>query len=178
MREHGYADAAGIFRRASASGTALDDYADYLGAQAAVQGGHGADAYALLDHFDEKHPDSIFKMNAPVLLANAYLQQNDPQGALRVLLPLADTAQAAHVDFRYALGRAYQTSGDTSHAAAVYRSLYVNLPLSMDAAQARAQMQAMNMPLTAVERKVHADQLFNAKRYGEAGEGYHAVHSA
>ena len=45
-------------------------------------------------------------------------------------------------------------SGDTTHAAAVYRSLYVNLPLSMEAAQARAQMQAMNMPLTAVERKV------------------------
>jgi soluble lytic murein transglycosylase len=175
MLDHRYADAAGIFRRANASGTALDDYADYLGAQAAVQGGHGADAYALLDHFEEKHPDSIFKASAPVLLANAYLQQNDPQGALRVLLPLTDTAQASHVDFRYALGRAYQTSGDTSHAAAVYRSLYVNLPLSVEAAQARAQMQAMNMPLTAVERKVHADQLFNAKRYAEAGVEYHSI---
>src|SRR5260370_33431980 len=171
MREHGYADAAGIFRRASASGTALDDYADYLGAQAAVQGGHGADAYALLDHFDEKHPDSIFKMNAPVLLANAYLQQNDPQGALRVLLPLADTAQASHVDFRYALGRAYQTSGDTSHAAAVFRSLYVNLPLSMDAPQARAQMQAMHRPLTADERNATSGPLLNARRYAHAGEG-------
>jgi len=98
-----------------------------------VQGGHGMDAYALLDHFAEKHPDSIFTANAPVLLANAYLQQNDPQGALRVLLPLVDTAPASHVDFRYALGRAYQTSGDTSRAAAVYRSLYVNFPLSDDA---------------------------------------------
>jgi soluble lytic murein transglycosylase len=175
MLDHRYADAAGTFRRANASGTALDDYADYLGAQASMQGGHGADAYALLDHFAERHPESIFKANAPVLLANAYLQQNDPQGALRVLAPLADTPQASHVDFRYALGRAYQTSGDTSRAAAVFRSLYVNLPLSMEAAQARAQMQAMNMPLTAVERKVHADQLFNAKRYGEAGEEYHAI---
>jgi soluble lytic murein transglycosylase len=175
MLDHRYADAAGTFRRANASGTALDDYADYLGAQASVQGGHGADAYALLDHFAERHPESIFKANAPVLLANAYLQQNDPQGALRVLAPLADSAQASHVDFRYALGRAYQTSGDTSRAVAVFRSLYVNLPLSMEAAQARAQMQAMNMPLTAVERKVHADQLFNAKRYGEAGEEYHGI---
>jgi len=31
------------------------------------------------------------------------------------------------------------------------------------------------MPLTAVERKVHADQLFNAKRYGRAGEEYHSI---
>jgi soluble lytic murein transglycosylase len=175
MLDHRYADAAGTFRRANVSGTALDDYADYLGAQASIQSGHGPDAYPLLDHFTEKHPDSIFTANAPVLLANAYLQQNDPQGALRVLMPLVDTAPSSHVDFRYALGRAYQTSGDTSHAAAVYRSLYVNFPLSMEAGQARAQMQAMNMPLTAVERKVHADQLFNAKRFSEAGEEYHAI---
>ena len=175
MLDHRYAEAAETYRRANASGVALDDYADYLGAQASVQAGHGAEAYALLDHFAEKHPDSIFKADAPVLLANAHLQQNDPQGALRVLLPLSDTAQGSHVDFRYALGRAYQMSGDTTHAAAVYRSLYVNFPLSMEAAQARSQMQAMNMPLTAAERKVHADQLFNAKRYAEAGEEYHAI---
>ena len=81
------------------------------GRRRAVQAGHGADAYALLDHFAERHPESIFKANAPVLLANAYLQQNDPQGALRVLVPLADSPQASHADFRYALGRAYQTVG-------------------------------------------------------------------
>src|SRR5260370_10324731 len=171
MLDQEEADASGMCRRASASGTGLDDYADYLGAQAAVQGGHGADAYGLLDHFEEKHPDSIFKATAPVLLANAYLQQNDPQGALRVLLPVVDSPEASHADFRYALGRAYQTSGDTSHAAAVYRSLYVNLPLSMQAAQARAQMQAMNMPLSAVEGKGHADHLFNAQRHARTGVG-------
>ncbi len=119
MLDHRYADAVESFRRANMSGTALDDYADYLGAQAAIQAGRGTDAYALLDRFAEKHPESIFKANAPVLLANAYLQQNDPQGALRVLVPLADSAQASHVDFRYALGRAYQMSGDTTHAAAI-----------------------------------------------------------
>jgi soluble lytic murein transglycosylase len=175
MLDHRYVDAAGTFRRAAVSGDALADYADYLGAQASVQTGHGAEAYPLLDHFGEKYPESIFKANAPVLLANAYLQQNDPQGALRVLVPLADTPQGSHVDFRFALGRAYQAAGDTTHAAAVYRSLYVGFPLSVEAGQARTQMQAMNMPLPAGERKVHADQLFNAKRYAEAGEEYHAI---
>ncbi|MGD0445430.1 MAG: transglycosylase SLT domain-containing protein [Edaphobacter sp.] len=175
MLDHRYADAVGTFRRANESGTALDDYADYLGAQASLQGGRAADAYILLDRFAERHPDSIFDANAPVLLANAYLQQNDAQGALRVLTPLEDSSQAAHADFRYALGRAYQMSGDTTHAAAVYRSLYVNLPLSTEAIEARSQMQAMNMPPSAAERKTHADQLFNAKRYAEAGEEYHAI---
>jgi len=175
MLDHRYAEAAATFRRANASGTALDDYADYLGAQASIQAGRGTDAYPLLERFAEKHPEGIFKADAPVLLANAYMQQNDPQGALRVLTPLADTAQASHVDFRYALGRAYQMSGDTTHAAAAFRSVYVNFPLSVEAGEARTQLQAMNMPPTAAERKVHADELFNAKRYMEAGEEYHAI---
>jgi soluble lytic murein transglycosylase len=175
MLDRRYADATGMYRQAGVSGVALDDYADYLGAQAALQAGRGTDAYALLDHFAERHPDSIFVANAPILLANAYIQQNNPQGALKVLQPLMDTAQASHGDFRYVLGRAYQMAGDVGHAAPVYRSLYADLPLSFEAGQARGQLQAMGVPLTAEERKAHADQLFNAKRYAEAGEEYHAI---
>jgi soluble lytic murein transglycosylase len=175
MLDHRYDDAVHSYQHANASGTALDDYADYLGAQAAIQAGHGADAYVLLNHFAERHPESIFDTSASVLLANAHLQQNDPQGALKVLAPLADSMQGSHVDFRYALGRAYQTSGDTTHAASVFRSVYVGFPLSVEAGQAKAQLQAMNMPPTAAELKVHADQLFNAKRYAEAGEEYHSI---
>jgi soluble lytic murein transglycosylase len=175
MLDRRYAEAASTYRQANASGVALDDYADYLGAQAAVQAGHGSDAYSLLDHFAERHPESIFSADAPVLLANAYVQQNNPQAALHILEPLAETAQATHADFRYTLGRAYQIAGDTAHAAAVYRSLYVALPLSVEAAEARAQLQVMGVPLSAAEQKVHADQLFNAKRYEEAGEEYHAI---
>jgi soluble lytic murein transglycosylase len=170
-----YSDAVVTFRQAKVSGKALDDYADYLGAQAAVQGGHGEDAYALLDHFAERHPDSIFDASAPVLLANAYLQQSNPQGALKVLVPLASAAQAAHSDFRYALGRAYQLTGDTSHAAALFKGIYVTQPLTMEAGQARQQLEAMGVPLSAAERKAHADQLFNAKHYSEAGAEYHSI---
>jgi soluble lytic murein transglycosylase len=175
MLDHRYDDAASAFRRASVSGVALDDYADYLGAQAALQAGHFSDVYALLENFPERHPDSIFNANAPVLLANGYLQQNNPQAALRVLVPLAETAKASHADFRCAFGRAYQMSGDTARAARIYRNLYVALPLSPEASQARTQLQAMGVALSAAEQKVHADQLFNAKRYAEAGAEYHAI---
>jgi soluble lytic murein transglycosylase len=175
MLDHRYAEATNTYRLAASSGEALDDYADYLGAQAALQAGRGTDAYALLDRFAERHPDSIFVANAPILLANAYIQQNNPQGALRVLQPLADTPQAAHSDFRYTLGRAYQLAGDTGHAAPIYRNIYVTQPLTFEAGQARTQLQAMGVPLTAAERKSHADQLFNAKRYAEAGDEYHAI---
>ena len=173
--DHRYPEATVMYKAAASSGEALSDYAEYLGAQAALQGQHGADAYPLLDHFGERHPDSIFVANAPVLLANCYLQQGDGQDALRVLEPLLATTQAAHADFRYTLGRAYQATGDSAHAASVFRSLYVSLPLSYEATEARQQLGSLRVPLTAAERKTHADQLFNAKRYAEAADEYHAV---
>jgi soluble lytic murein transglycosylase len=170
-----YADAASMFRRAAASGNALDDYADYLGAQASLSAGRPADAYALLDHFADRHPDSIFVATAPILLANAYLQSSEPQTALKVLHPLEDTPIATHADFRYVLGHSYQLAGNTAQATAIYRKLYTQLPLSYEAQESRSQLQAMGMPLSAAERKVHADQLFNARRYTEAGDEYYEI---
>ena len=175
MLDRRYNEAYTAFQSAKSSGKALDDYADYLGAQAALQANRGSDAYALLDHFADRHPDSIFVANAPVLLANAYLQQNNPQGALAALQPLQDTPVGSHSDFRYILARAYQLAGDTGHAAPIYRSIYAKFPLSYDATQARAQLDAMSVPLNAVERKAHADQFFNAKRYNDAGQEYHEI---
>lgn len=173
--DHRYAEAQASFGQAAATGEALDDYAAFLGAQAALQAGRGGDTYSLLDHFADRFPDSIFVANVPVLLANAHLQQNDPAGALAVLNPLLSTDIAAHNDFRYTLGRAYQLSGDTAHAATVFRGIYVTQPLSYEAAQSRMQLQAMGAPISSAERKTHADQLFNAKHYAEAGEEYHAI---
>jgi len=173
--DHRSSDAEAMYRRAATNGNALDDYADYLGAQAALQANRPGDAYTLLDRFADRHPDSIFIPTAPILLANAYIQSQDPSGALRVLEPLQATPIASHADFRYVLGRAYQLSGNTGQAAEVYRKLYIQLPLSYEAAQSRTQLQAMAVPLTPAERKVHADQLFNAKRYTDAAEEYQQI---
>ncbi len=175
MLDRRYNEAYSAFQQAKASGKALDDYADYLGAQAALQANRGTDAYALLDHFADRHPDSIFAANAPVLLANAYLQQNNPQGALAALQPLEETPVGGHSDFRYVLGRAYQLAGDAGHAAPIYRSVYAKFPLSYEAGQAKLQLDAMGVPLNATERKIHADQMFNAKRYNDAGQEYHEI---
>jgi soluble lytic murein transglycosylase len=175
MLDRRFPEAASMFLRASSSGSALADYATYLGAQAWLQGGRGAEAYPLLDHFAERYPDSIFAVTAPILLANTYLQAGDAAGALRVLTPLQDTAIAAHVDFRYAFARAYQLSGNIAEAAAIFRRIYLQQPISGEAAEARVQLQAMGVPLTAAERKTHADELFDAKRYVEAGDEYHEI---
>lgn len=175
LLDHRYGEASSNFDQAKRSGDALDDYADYLGAQAAIQSGRAGDAYALLDRFAERYPDSIFAASAPVLLANAHLQQSDARGALSVLTPLANTAAAQQAGFRYTLGRAYQLAGETAQAGPIFRSLYAQYPFAYEATQASAQLQAMGMPLSASERKTHADALFNAKRYGEAEAEYNAI---
>jgi soluble lytic murein transglycosylase len=179
MLDHRFADAAANFQTASRQGDALADYADYLGAQAQLQAAHGAAAFALLNNFAARHPGSIFIANAPMLLANAYLQQNDPQSALRILQPLAATQQGTHADYRYALARANQLAGNAAEASRLYRGIYRTQPLTPEAAQARAQMERITVaPLTAAERKIHADQLFLAGRYTDAEQEYGSIRNA
>ncbi len=173
--DHRYGEAADAFRRAAQAADSLGDYADYLGAQALVSAQRGIEAYALLDRFGDRHPESIFVATAPVLLANAHLGEKDAPGAVKVLEPLAGTPEGDSVGFKYALARAYQMAGDTARANAIYKALYVSQPLSYEATQAQVQMQAMGGGPSAAERKVHADQLFNAKRYSEANAEYGAI---
>ena len=170
-----YGDAEGAFRAAAGAGDALADYADYLGAQAAISAGRPGDAISVLEHFGDKHPDSLFVPQAPILLASAYLAGNDPNNALRVLQPLASGPTGGHVDLRVELAKAYQASGNTGAASSLYRAIYLEDPLSSDAANAKAQLAALNVPLTPGERKEHADAMFNAKQYTEAAAEYRAL---
>ena len=172
--DHRYPEAVAQFRQA-ASSEALGDYADYLGAQAAIRAGQLDVASLLLRTFAERHPDSIFVASAPVLLATVAVQQGNSAEAISVLEPLRGSAGSSSPDFRYALGRAYQTSGASAKAATVFRELYTRSPLSPEAAQARQQLQAMGVPLSAAERKIHADQVFNAHRYADAADEYHSI---
>lgn len=170
-----YGEAEGAFRTAAQAGEALADYADFLGAQAAISAGKPRDAVAALENFPEKHPGSLFIPQAPVLLATAYLAGSDPTSAVRVLEPLANVQGGAQLDVRSTLARAYQASGNTAAAGKLYREMYREDPTSNDAANAKTQLAALNMPLTAGERKQHADALFNGKQYNQAATEYRAL---
>ena len=173
--DHRFPEAIDAFRLAGQSGDALQDYATYLGAQAAERAGQLAQAAELLKDFAEKYPDSIFAPSAPLLQANLYLQSNDAAAALRTLSAETNSPIASHADFRLALGRAYQLTGDSTHAAEAFRGLYTALPLSSESSIAAQQLSALGAPLTPARRKVHADALFHAKRYGDAAAEYHEI---
>ena len=173
--EHRYPEASNEFHLAAIANDELSDYADFLGAQSLVQAQRSADAVPILDHFADRHPDSIFVATAPLLLANAYLAANNGSGAVKALEPLLGTAEADHADFKYALARGYQVSGDRAKAITLYRILFTDQPLSNEAAEARAQLQVLGAGPSAADRKLHADELFNAKRYSEASNEYSGI---
>ena len=172
-----FPDAIASLAHADAQGNALDDYAAYLTAQSEMQSGRQAQAETLLTGFAAKYPDSVFVPQMPVLIANLSLQQGDPQTALRALNEHAGEPLAGHADYLLALARAQQLAGDTDAAAKSFRRVYLGYPLSAEASQAKTQLQSMGAqaPLTVAERQRHADALYAAGRYNEAGEDYRAL---
>ena len=172
-----YVQAEDAFRKASLDGAALQDYAEFLEAQAAVAAHRPQDAIPLLTGFAARHSDSIFDQQAPVLLAKSYLDGGDAPGAIRVLQPLSAGATGRLVKFRMTLAKAYQANGQLQQAAALYRGIFLGDPLSSEAADARTQMALMNTPFSPAERKEYADALFNAGRYEQAETEYKQLQS-
>ncbi len=178
LLDHRYPEAIESLAKTSKSKAGLEDYADFLTAQAQMQSGKLADAQALLTGFAARHPESIFVADLPVTIAELALQQGDGQTALRTLTPHLADPIAHHADFQLALGRAQELSGDASAAGQTYRRLYLNHPLSPEAQQARTQLNALGAaapPLSVAERQHHADALYAAGRYSQAADDYRAL---
>jgi len=175
--DHRYPDAISSFQKANSVGTTMDDYADFLAAQAMMEAGKLSDAETLLTGFARKYPESIFVTHLPVTIANLSLQQNDPGTALRVLHAHASEAIASHADFQLALARADQMSGSLDEASRLYRHIFLSFPLSSEGQQAKVQLAVVGAtpPLTVSERRAHADALYAGGRYADAGEEYRAL---
>jgi soluble lytic murein transglycosylase len=177
LLDHKYADAVSEFKNAEREGTALDDYAAYLTAQSYLQSNKLPSAQPILATFIQKYPDSVFIPQIPVLEANLYIQEGDPQNALRVLNAHKSEPIANKADFQLALAKASLMSGDTALAQRLYTHLYLDYPLSSEAAQARAQLVTSgaidSMPVS--ERRRCADALYAAHRYSEAEEEYRSL---
>jgi soluble lytic murein transglycosylase len=177
LLDHKFPEAVSAFRQANIQGTALDDYADYLAAQADLQSNSLPQAEAILSTFAQKHPDSIFVPSVPVLQANLFLQEGDPQAALRILDANKGEAIANHADYQLALAKTYQMAGRLPEATQLFRHTFLGFPLSYEATQAKAQLAALGATssLTVEERSHHADALYKAGRFADAGEEYHAL---
>jgi soluble lytic murein transglycosylase len=177
LLDHKYSDAVSEFQNANREGTSLSDYSAYLTAQAYLQGNMLPSAEPILATFIQKYPDSIFVRQVPVLEANLFLQQGDPQYALRVLNAHKAEPIANKADFQLALAKANLMSGDATQAQQLFTRVYLNFPLSVEATQARAQLVTSGAiaSLSPTERSRRADALYAAHRYSDAEEEYRSL---
>ncbi len=172
-----YPEAITNLHNSKVQGESLADYADYLTAQANLQAGKLPEAEKVLTGFTTRYPESIFVDNIPVLEANLWLQQGDPQAALKVLTPSIGQPIANHADFQLALAKTYQLAGRQEDAAKTFRHVYLAYPLSGEAQQAKTQLATLGSmaPLTVGERRSHADALYSAGRFNDAADDYRAL---
>ena len=177
LEDKKYPEAATSLHKSVTAGQSLSDYADYLAAQASLQAGNLPGAELLLSGFATRHPDSIFVPGIPVLEANLFIQEGDPQTALAKLKPHLGEPIAAHADFQLAQAQAEQLAGQTDAAAKLFRHIYLTFPLSNEAQTAKTQLAVIGAaaPISAEEQRTHADALFRAGRYNDAAEEYRSL---
>lgn len=177
LLDHKFPDAVSQLHLASSDGDLLSDYTDYLTAQVYLQSNNLPAAETILSGFVQKHPDSIFVRSVPVLEANLFLQEGDPQAALRVLNAHRSDTIASHADYQLALAKAERMAGNSAEAQQAFRRVYLDYPLSGEATQARAQLVSTGAmaSLPPAERRHHADALYNAGRYSDAAEEYRSL---
>ncbi|HEY1808903.1 MAG TPA: transglycosylase SLT domain-containing protein [Acidobacteriaceae bacterium] len=155
----------------------LADYADYLTAQAYLQSSEYPQAEKILSSYVRKYPDSIFVPGIPILEANLFVQEHDAQSALQVLDRHRSEAIAGHADFQLAQAKAEQLAGQTAEAQHLFEHVYLDYPLSIEAGVARAQLASSGAldSIAAAERRRHADALYGAGHYADAGTEYRSL---
>ena len=175
MLDNKYSEAAANFRQAESAGDALADYAEFLGAKADHDAGNDAAAEALLKNFADRNPDSIFVQQVPELDAQVLLGLKDAAGAKAELAENPDAA--GRVGYQFALAEVNRTLGQNDEAGKLYKHVLLSWPLSYEAGQSRTRLAAMGMEssLTPAELRSLGDAYFNAGKYGDAADQYHAL---
>jgi len=171
-----YGDAVANLRLVKQNSEVLSDYADFLAAESEHDQGNDAAAEALLRGFNERHPDSIFDIEAPELEANVLLAQGNASGAQKVLAGIADIAEDLP-NYELTKAKIAFALGQEKDSEEIYKHLLLSHPLTPEAGQARAKLTAMGAEsnLTAAELRSLGDAFYNAGHYAEAGEQYHAL---
>ncbi|HEX3661135.1 MAG TPA: transglycosylase SLT domain-containing protein [Acidobacteriaceae bacterium] len=184
LLDHQFADAATALHEAhiaDATETSPDgplaDYADYLTAQAYLQSSQYPQAETILSGYVRKYPDSIFVPGIPILEANLFVQEGDPQRALQTLDRHRSEPIAGHADFQLALAKAELLAGQTDAAQRLFEHVYLDYPLSIEAGVARAQLATSGAlhTIPAADRRRHADALYGAGHYADAAVEYRSL---
>jgi soluble lytic murein transglycosylase len=176
LQDKDYEKATKELKLAAAKDWELSDYADFFLAQAATANANQQEIADDLKQFPEKHPDSLFTRDAGLMRASALISLSQPNEAVHLLESMRDN----HSDVEFALGKAYAAAGQQDKAISVWNHLYVEMPLSTEAAAAQIELvkigaTGMVVSPTLEQRKLRADLLMKGRRYDTAGAEYRAI---
>ncbi|HYW37994.1 MAG TPA: transglycosylase SLT domain-containing protein [Terriglobales bacterium] len=167
--DHDYGKAIEPFNRAKAGATELGDYVAYYLGDAYLKTARNAEALSTLADFSKNFPDSLLIRDAHLVYANALLQEGRAQEAAALL---EKDRAPVRSDVEFAIGRAYEAAGDNQKAASAFRNVYFNLPNSIEADAAGAELHKLGISGDIAERRTRADLLFKARHYSEAAHDY------
>jgi soluble lytic murein transglycosylase len=166
-------EAAELLGRAAKNYPLLADYALLYQAEASRKAGQSAEAVLILQALQKGHPDSpLLKKSLLMEADTAFDSGAYPQAAWRYQKFIekypagSDSLQAS---YRLALCR--EKSGDGAGAAAIFRSLWLNSPASVQAAQAGEELQRLTAagivvkPFSSQELFKRATTLYEQRRY-------------
>jgi soluble lytic murein transglycosylase len=169
-----YIKAVDPLNRAKLHAGDLAEYVNYYLGTAYMQAGRSAEAIATLKDFEQKHPDSLLIRDADVVYASALMQEGRAHDAA---ILLEGDRQPVRVDVEWNIGRAYEAAGDSAKAAAIFRNIYLTMPLTGEAELAGAELKKLAastsvQPPSIEERKARADLLLKGRRYSDAANEY------
>ena len=174
--DHDCAKAIEPLNRAKPMAGDLGDYIAYYLGTCYLQTGHQAEGLAALANFETTYPDSLLIRDAHLSYANALLGEGRAVEAAAVL---EKSRLPARSDIELAIGKAYASLGQSPKASEALSNVYYNMPTSAEADAAYAELKKVslaNQP-TAALRKVRADLLMKAHRYGDAADEYRELAS-
>ena len=172
--DHDYPKAIDALNRAKLHAGDLSEYVTYYLGNAYMQSGQSPQAVATLNDFDTKYPDSVWTRDAHVVYANALMQEGKAQDAVAVL---EKDREPVRVDVEWNLGRAYEQAGDPPKAAAIFRNIYLTMPLTGEADMSEAELKKLAgstaiQPFTLDEKRTRADLLMKGRHFSDAVQDY------
>ena len=167
--DHDYGKAIDPLNRAKAGASELGDYVAYYLGDAYVNTAHNAEALATLADFSKNFPDSLLIRDAHLVYANALLEEDRSPEAAALL---EQDRAPARSDVEFAVGRAYEATGEKEKAASALRNVYYNFPNSIEADAAGRELHKLGVSGSVGERRTRADLLLKAKRYADAAKEY------
>ena len=168
--DHDYAKAIDPLNRAKAGASELGDYVAYYLGDAYLKTARNAEALSTLADFSKNFPDSLLIRDAHLVYADALLVEGRAQEAAALL---EKDRAPVRSDVEFAIGRAYEAAGVNQKAATAFRNVYFNLPNSIEADAAGAELRKLGISGDIAERRMRADLLFKARHYSEAAHDYH-----